>query len=103
MLGSEHTPAPSATGAVPFNFPSGVEIKVPVLAWLLCPAVVPEPLLMYGVALGWVWRGAVSHVSVCMEGGIHKSSSSSLFAGVQVPVPDSAGLHEDQHHELSAL
>lgn len=68
VLGGEHTCAPTAMGMVPSAFPSGMEIKVPVLAQLLCLDLVPEPLLMHGEGLGWLWRGAVSHVGVCMGG-----------------------------------
>jgi len=101
MPGCEPTLAPSTTGKVPSAFSGGMETKTPVLARLLCPALVPELLLMHGTGLGWGWRGTLSHVS-CAR-GTPQLMLLSLFSGVQVPVPDSPGLHEDQCHELSAL
>lgn len=43
-----------------FGFSQVVEVEVPVLAWLLCPALVPE--LLHSV----VWERATSHVNMCM-------------------------------------
>lgn len=42
-----------------------VEVKVPVLAWLLCAALVPE--LLHSM----VWERVTSHVSTCV--GHHRS------------------------------
>lgn len=93
----EATPAPSAVGDGSFGFSQVVEVKVPVLAWLICPDLVPE--LLHSMVWDRFGKGPCEHVCE----GLHISSFSSFLAGVQVPVPDSPGLHKGQCHELGAL
>lgn len=50
-MGCEPPCVPSTTGVVPSTFPGGVEMKVPVLVQLLCPA------LVLTLLRGQLWDG----------------------------------------------